>query len=94
MLGVKELSTGLKVRRLRWFKHVKRREEGEALRRAVGVEIPGCHPPGRPRRAWRQCVEKDLATLATEEAEARDRNRWKYITDCRQETCKVYPQWC
>lgn len=36
--GVKDLSTVLRMR-LRWFEHLKRRED-DPLRRAVGVEVP------------------------------------------------------
>ena len=79
--GLKELSTMLRVRRLRWFGHVERRDGGEALGRVVGVEVAGRRPPGRPRKTWRRCVGEDLAALGIEEEEAMDRNSWKRIID-------------
>lgn len=44
---------------------------GEALERAVVVEVSGCPTPGNLRRTERQCVEEDLAILAIREAEVR-----------------------
>lgn len=46
---MEELSTVLGVRRLLRFGHVKWREN-EALKRAVEVDVPGCHPPGMARK--------------------------------------------
>lgn len=34
--------------------------------RAVRVEVPGFHPPGRPKKTLRQCVEEDWQHWAVE----------------------------
>lgn len=77
--GLKDLSTVLSVWRFGWFGHVKRRVVGEALGRVLGIEVLGRHPPGRPRKAQRQCVGEGLAALGIGEAEAVDRNSWECI---------------
>lgn len=53
----------------------------ETLGKAMGVEVQGSHPTGRPRNTIRQCVEEDVAALVTEEAEAMCRDSWKSIID-------------
>lgn len=32
-----------------------------ALERALRVEVPGCCPPSRPKKTWRQCFEALMA---------------------------------
>ena len=36
--------------RLRWFGHVKRRDENSILRRAMELEVEGRRPVGRPKK--------------------------------------------
>ncbi len=48
--------------RLRWFRHVRRREE-HTLRRALNFEVEGRRPPGRPKTKWRVVVEDDMRIL-------------------------------
>ncbi len=76
---VKELSVVLKMRRLRWFGHVKRREGVGALGRAVELDVEGRRPRGRPKKTWRKCVQEDLEALGAEEEDALDRENWKQV---------------
>ena len=38
--------------RLRWFGHLKRRDENSILRRAMELEVEGRRPVGRPKKTW------------------------------------------
>ena len=72
-------------RRLKWFGHVKRREEEHVLRRAESMELPGSRGSGRPRRRWKDAVGRDLRKLGLLEGEVFDRRRWKrkVTSECR-----------
>ena len=76
--GAKDLSVKLRQRRLRWFGHVKRVEEG-VLREVVEVRIGGWQPVGRPRKKWSGCVMEDMNILGIEEYMAQDREMWRTV---------------
>ena len=63
--GVEDLEDRLRRARLRWFGHVRRREEGHihVWRRAVELEVVGKRMVRRPRKTWRQEVKEDLKHL-------------------------------
>jgi len=42
-------------------------------------EVEGSRPRGRPRRTWRQVVQKDCQTRNLNREEAMDRGRWKKL---------------
>jgi len=42
-------------------------------------EVEGSMPRGRPRRTWRQVVQKDCQTRNLNREEAMDRGRWKKL---------------
>ncbi len=50
--GVKDIIEVLKRSRLRWYGHVRRREEDHILRRAAEMEVEGVRPRGRPKKTW------------------------------------------
>ena len=47
--GVENLEHKLGKTRLRWFGHVKHRDENSILRRAMELEVDGRKPVGRPK---------------------------------------------
>ena len=48
--GVENLEHRLRKTRLRWFVHVKCRNENSILRRAVELEVDDRRPSGRPKK--------------------------------------------
>lgn len=48
--GMRELGVLMRLRRLRWFGHMERRDETEILWKTQRSEVPGRRPPGRPRK--------------------------------------------
>ena len=81
-MGVMAISEAIKLGRLRWFGHVKRRDEGNWVRKCMDMEIEGKNPKGRPKRTWRQVVKDDLKLMGVEEEEAEDRDCWRFRLDC------------
>ena len=77
--GVEVLENVLRRRRLRWFGHVKRRDEEDPLKRVGELVVEGRRPPGRPRKSWRKTVEEDMRKVGAQEEDALDRDRWRGI---------------
>ena len=79
---LEEISSVLRKRRLRWFGHVKRREENSILRRAMNLQINGRKPVGRPKKPWQACIKEDLKLLNISEEAAHDRMKWWRLIAC------------
>ena len=71
--GVENLEHRLRKTRLRWFGHVKRRDENSTLRRAMELKVEGRRPVGRPKKTWSKVVEEDMRKLNITEDMAEDR---------------------
>ena len=78
--GVDEVETVMRERRLRWFGHVRRREEDNPVRRVMDLEVDGRRPPGRPKKTWRKTVDDDMRLVGVREEDALDRGRWRAMT--------------
>ena len=77
--GVENLEHRLRKMRLRWFGHVKRRDENSILRRTIELEVEGRRPVGRPKKTWIQIVEEDMRKLNITKYMAEDRKQWRQL---------------
>ena len=77
--GLAEIQVRMRQRRLQWFGHVRREKEGGGLRMVEEMIVPGAMPRGRPRRTWRETVERDMKSLGIKEELAMDRAGWKRV---------------
>ena len=50
--GVENLEHRLRKTRLRWFGHLKLRDENSILSRVMELEMENKRPVGRPKKAW------------------------------------------
>ena len=66
-MGVMAISDEIILGRLRWFGHVKRRDEGNWVRKCMVMEIKRKNPRGRPKRTWRQVVKDDLKLMGVDD---------------------------
>ena len=55
-----EVSKKAQERRMKWYGHVRRREENHVLRRVSEMEVPGRRGRGRPKRRWMDVLNEDL----------------------------------
>ena len=77
MVGVEEDIIAIVVKsRLRWFGHVKRREEDNGIRRVLKVEVSGTLSRGRSRMMWEGLVERNMRENGLKEGDWEDRGRW------------------
>jgi len=49
----------LQRNRLRWYGHVLRQENNDWVKKCMEYEVEGTRPRGRPKKTWREIVEKD-----------------------------------
>ena len=84
--GVENLEHRLRKMRLRWFGHVKRRDENNILRRVIELEVEGRRPVGRTKKTWSKVVEENMRKLNITKDIAEDRQqRWRLINVQHQE---------
>lgn len=76
-LRVSDINEKVREIRMRWYGHVRRRNEGHPARMAMESEVPGKRPRGRPRKRWRDNVREDMAHFGVRPEEALDRTTWK-----------------
>ena len=76
-MGRENLEHRLRKMMLRWFSHVKRRDENSILRRAMELEVEGRRPVGRPKKIWSKIAEEDLRKLNITEGMTEDRKQWR-----------------
>ena len=75
--GLRQISDVLRTRRLGWYGHVRRREDGEALATIREWTVEGRRPRGGPRKTWMDNVKEDMRILNITDETARDRERWR-----------------
>ena len=56
---IKPSSRNARLRWLRWYGHVKRREKDYVGKRMMEMAVPGRRKRGRPRRRWMDLVRED-----------------------------------
>ena len=75
MAGVESLEVVMRRRRLRWYGHVERGDDG--IRSARDLKVEGKRGRGRPKKTWAQTVEKDMKEMGLKREDAHDRAKWK-----------------
>ena len=61
-----------------------KKEDDDWVKKCMEYEVKGPRPRGRPKRTWREVVEKDCQAHKLNKADAMDRIRWrKLIKDVR-----------
>ena len=84
---VEEMSKGenivkwIKGRRISWLGHLERMEEDRMPKKIFTQELEGTRRRGRPRKRWKEEVERDLQVLEVRRwrESVEDRKKWKDI---------------
>ena len=77
MLGDK-----LRNARLRWYVHVKRREEDNVEKRMMKMAVSGKRKRRRPRRRWIDLTTEDMERVGAKEGDEVDRDKRKILSRC------------
>mgnify|MGYP001795510643 CR=1 FL=1 len=75
--GVENLEHRLRKTRLKWFGHVKCRNEKSILRSVMELGVKGGRPLGRPYKTWSKVMEEDMKKLNITEDMAKNRHQWR-----------------
>ena len=68
--------------RLRWYGHLRRKDDGYIGRRMLRMELPGKRKRGRPKRRFMDVVKEDMAEVEVTEEDTVDRNNWRRKIRC------------
>ena len=74
---VEAISVRCQKSRLRWYGHVKRREQHNVCRRTPDAMPPAKRKRGRPRLRWMDCVRNDMKIIGVTENDASNRENWR-----------------
>jgi len=58
-LGLDDIIFILQLNTLRWYGHMLRKEDNDCVKKYMECEVEGARPRGRPKRTWREVVQKD-----------------------------------
>jgi len=64
----------LQQNRLQWYGHVLQKDD-DWVKKCMEYETEGSKPRGRPKRTWREVVEKDYQARKLNKEDAMDRSR-------------------
>ena len=79
---IAKLGNKLRGARLRWYGHVRRREEGYVGKRMLEMTVPGRRNRGRPRRRWMDLAREDMKRVGAKEGDEMDRVKWRRLSRC------------
>ena len=81
---VKVERLGMKMRegRLRWYGHVRRRDQEYVGRKMMEMELPGKRRRGRATRRFLDVVKGDMGEVGAKETDVEDRKMWKMMIRC------------
>jgi hypothetical protein len=71
----------IKGQRISWFGHLERMEEDRMPKQIFAQELEGTRRRERPRKGWREEVERDLQVLGVRRRRELviDRDKWRGI---------------
>ena len=78
--GIDDIILILQQNRLRWYGHVLRKKDTDWVKKCMVYEVEGSRPRGRPKRTWREVVQKNCQACDLNREDAMDRGRWKKLT--------------
>ena len=60
-----------------WYEHVLRKEENHWVKKCMAYEVKGARSRRRPKRTWREVVQKDCQARKLNREDAMDCSRWR-----------------
>ena len=78
-LGIDDVILVLQQNSLRWYGRVLRKEDNDWVKKCMEYEVEGSRPRGRPKRIWREVVEKDCEACKLKKEDSVDQNRLRKL---------------
>ena len=75
ILGLDDIILVLQQNRLLWYGHVLQTENYDWVKNCIEYEVEGARPRGRPKKTWREIVEKVCHARKLNREDAMDCNR-------------------
>ena len=79
---IAKLGGKLRNARLRWYGHVKRREEDYVGKRMMEMAVPGRRKRGKLRRRWINLAREDMERVGAKEGDEINWDKWKILSRC------------
>jgi len=76
-LGLDGIISVLQQNRLWWYGHVLQKEDSDWVKQCMEYEVEGARPRSRPKKTWREIMEKDCNARKLNREDAVARNRWR-----------------
>jgi len=74
-LGLDDIILVLQQNRLRWYGCVLQKDDNDWVKKCMEYKVEGAMPRGRPKKTWREIVEKDCQVRGLNREDAVDRSR-------------------
>ena len=71
-LGIDYIILILQQNRLRWYGHVLQKEDTDWVKKCMEYEVDGSRPRGRPKRTWKEVVQKHCQARNLNKEDATD----------------------
>jgi len=78
-LGIDDIILMLQQNRLQWYGHVLQKEDNDWVKKCMEYEVEGSKSRERPKRTWREVVQKDCQARNLNREDAMDHGRWKKL---------------
>jgi len=78
-LGIDDIILILQQNMLRLYGHMLRKEDTAWVKKCMEYEVQGSRPRRRPKRTWKEVVQKDCQARHLNKEDAMDRGRWKKL---------------
>ena len=75
-LGIDGIILILQQNGLRSYGRALRKEETDWVKKCMEYEVEGSRPRGRPKRTWKEVVQKDCQARNLNKEDAMDHGRW------------------
>ena len=79
---VERLGMKMKEGRLKWYRHIMRRDKEYVGRKMMEMELPGKRRRRTPKRRFLDVVKKDIGEVGAKETDVEDRKMWRMMIRC------------